>query len=188
MLSVLTHPSPTFAPRTFLVEYAGEGGSDGPGPGGPCSHHNTRGMECGVVGPDMKRMPPYYTGEPVCSCEDVRNNTYRCLRTIESDTSSFIYCEFFQGFWGEGGERGEGASFSSSSSSSSSSSTPSSSFPPLPPSFHAEYYSLPTDPWQLNNTIADLTPSQVDQLHSRLLTLATCAGVSCHGSDSSLVF
>ena len=181
MLKSLTQPSVTPAPRTFLVEYAGEGGPDsGPRPEGACGPYNTHGMECGVVGPEMTRVPPIYTGNPVCSCEDAHNNTYRCLRAIEDHTSNFIYCEFYHSFW-----KDVGADNTRSLPHSESSHTLLPSFPPLPPSFHAEYYSISSDPWQLNNSITALPLQRVQKLHSMLMSMSTCSGVSCHSTDSN---
>jgi arylsulfatase A-like enzyme len=44
-----------------------------------------------------------------------------------------------------------------------------------------EYYDLKSDPYELTNIYPNLSPEQVDALHSRLATLQRCRGVaSCH--------
>lgn len=37
--------------------------------------------------------PPFWYGNPICTCEDSTNNTWNCLR-YRNDTSNFRYCEF----------------------------------------------------------------------------------------------
>lgn len=170
MLGLLQHPPASPTPRTFLVEYSGEGGE---GAAGQCARYHTAGLQCGTVGPEM-RTPPAWTGPGVCSCEDTRNNTYRCLRTVEN-SSSTLYCEFFTSFWGSAEDDRAAALPHSASASLSSASR----YPPIPPSFFTEYYTVDADPWQLHNAIDSLTPTQQASMHDALMRFATCSGFSC---------
>jgi len=44
-------------------------------------------------GPGNTVTPPKYTGPTFCSVQDASNNTYQCLRILNS-TNNQLYCEF----------------------------------------------------------------------------------------------
>jgi len=53
-------------------------------------------MMQGISGWDTSNIfktPPFFSGAPYCSVQDAVNNTYRCLRIINS-TNNIQYCEF----------------------------------------------------------------------------------------------
>lgn len=45
---------------------------------------------------------------------------------------------------------------------------------------YSEYYDLKTDPWQLKNTVHDLSQDHLNQLKQRLNQLRKCRGEECH--------
>ena len=45
---------------------------------------------------------------------------------------------------------------------------------------YTEYYNLKTDPWQLKNTVHQLSSDHLKQLKNRLNQLRQCKGVTCH--------
>nr|XP_018898114.1 PREDICTED: N-acetylglucosamine-6-sulfatase-like isoform X2 [Bemisia tabaci] len=65
------------SPRTFLVEYHGEG------------NRKSIDEKCGLKDPNLKECRVRND----CKCQDARNNTYFCLRSI-SETDDLSYCEF----------------------------------------------------------------------------------------------
>lgn len=76
-----------------LIEYHGE--SQSPGPAAVCSRtQGDMGISC-----DQRvnfTTPPYFFGNPFCTCQDAANNTYSCLR-IRNATADLRYCEFAEG-------------------------------------------------------------------------------------------
>jgi len=68
---------PEISQRRFLVEYTGEGGE---GVSDACSQWNTGDFS-------------YCLPEFDCKCHDTKNNTYTCLRRIESDRNT-MFCSF----------------------------------------------------------------------------------------------
>ena len=70
-----------------LIEYTGEGGSDG----GPCAPTLGQPIFCGRDG--NYTLPPFFYGNPLCVCQDSTNNTYTCLR-YKSDQENYRYCKF----------------------------------------------------------------------------------------------
>jgi len=74
----------------LLVEYYGEYD----GCTGVCAPQNKRGVSCYVQ--SEYEQPPYWGGEAFCSCQDSTNQTYNCLRQIESGVN-LKYCEFEEG-------------------------------------------------------------------------------------------
>merc|ERR1712110_1396352 len=62
-----------------------------------CQKHekcNERGMKCSLMDSHhWKRGEPQYTMDPFCYCQSASNNTYMCLRTVNS-THNFMYCVF----------------------------------------------------------------------------------------------
>eukprot|EP00049_Salpingoeca_infusionum_P018581 m.357882 g.357882 ORF g.357882 m.357882 type:complete len:551 (+) comp17968_c0_seq1:79-1731(+) len=80
----------------ILLEYHGEGQEGAPVIGN-CSYQD---MNCAYVGQEMRRFPPYWNNsELVCSCQDAKNNTYECVRTVdEAAGNNYLYCEFSTGF------------------------------------------------------------------------------------------
>jgi len=46
-----------------------------------------------IAGQNMMKTPPYYNGTQFCACLDAANNTWNCLRILNS-TSNTLYCEY----------------------------------------------------------------------------------------------
>lgn len=156
----------------FLVEYHGERSFKKAT--GPCLGEDGTEVYCNIVGPEMKSRPPMWEGPDICSCQDARNNTYRCVRdvgtpeeraaalkraggghqpaaagsNVTTANTGFVYCRFDDGlsnaFDGE-----------------------------------EEYYDLEQDPWQLRNAVGDLSQSRLAELRERLAQLAACKYSSC---------
>lgn len=75
-----------------LVEYHGET-ADGGGNNAECSKtgYGKSNMFCNPDGQYV--LPPFFSGHPLCVCQDAANNTYNCLR-VRNATVNFRYCEF----------------------------------------------------------------------------------------------
>ncbi len=89
--------------RDFLLEYNGEGNEVFPYTGCPAYKGNPAwsGTFCHVVpignnNPPEFNTPPYYGMDPWCSCQDVLNNTYTCVRSLDA-TFDLMYCEWETG-------------------------------------------------------------------------------------------
>ena len=54
-------------------------------------------MECSIMDNSHWKTQPYWTNGPFCFCSNSNNNTYWCLRTINS-THDLLYCEFINNF------------------------------------------------------------------------------------------
>eukprot|EP01103_Thecamoeba_quadrilineata_P019769 TRINITY_DN8164_c0_g1_i1.p1 TRINITY_DN8164_c0_g1~~TRINITY_DN8164_c0_g1_i1.p1 ORF type:complete len:546 (+),score=102.31 TRINITY_DN8164_c0_g1_i1:152-1639(+) len=85
--------------RQWLIEYTGEHNNGGVK---MKDHHIKKDDACQIVmdgvscfSYDQFAQPPYYQGDPFCTCDDATNNTYRCLRTVNA-THDWQYCEFDQ--------------------------------------------------------------------------------------------
>lgn len=59
-----------------------------------CGHEK---MNCFHHDNDHWKTEPTWTAGPFCFCMNANNNTYSCVRTINS-THNFLYCEFTTGF------------------------------------------------------------------------------------------
>lgn len=59
-----------------------------------CKREN---MECSIMDNSHWKTQPYWTNGPFCFCTNSNNNTYWCLRTINS-THDLLYCEFINNF------------------------------------------------------------------------------------------
>lgn len=55
------------------------------------------GVNCFYQTNDHWRLPPLWTGGGFCFCPNAANNSYWCLRTINT-THNFLYCEFVTNF------------------------------------------------------------------------------------------
>ncbi|VDI20523.1 extracellular sulfatase Sulf [Mytilus galloprovincialis] len=54
-------------------------------------------MDCSIMDNSHWKTQPYWTNGPFCFCSNSNNNTYWCLRTINS-THDLLYCEFINNF------------------------------------------------------------------------------------------
>jgi len=93
-VSLLPAAQGTGAPwprQIALVEYHGE--SWGPsGKDGACSLTDyDPSLACAPDG--IYRTPPFFSGHPLCVCQDTANQTYNCLR-VKNASADFRYCEF----------------------------------------------------------------------------------------------
>lgn len=95
-----------------------------------------------------------------CSCQDTTNNTYACLRTVNS-TVNYRYCEFFVGVPSESGSGSELAVMG-----------------PGAAPVTVEYFDINSDPYEMSNQAAELAPSVAADLHARLTALRTCVGTA----------
>uniref|UniRef100_A0A7S2DDX7 Sulfatase N-terminal domain-containing protein n=1 Tax=Octactis speculum TaxID=3111310 RepID=A0A7S2DDX7_9STRA len=87
--------------REFLIEYFGENW-DGcyaylanSFPDGSFDKLDD-GLDCGTRGANSFLTPPYWSGETWSSIQDTANNTYGCVRSINS-TKDYQYCEWDSG-------------------------------------------------------------------------------------------
>jgi N-acetylglucosamine-6-sulfatase len=89
--AIFTNIDGSTAPsRSFLLEYFGENQPIPP-----------IGVDCPAWGPGMscfregneKLQPGPFAGGLVCSCQDATNNTYACVRTLNSSSDS-VFCGF----------------------------------------------------------------------------------------------
>ncbi|CAH1772558.1 unnamed protein product [Owenia fusiformis] len=55
------------------------------------------GLECHIMSDRHWKVSPLWDRGPFCFCSNSNNNTYWCLRTINS-TNNHLYCEFITGF------------------------------------------------------------------------------------------
>ena len=100
-MSVITSGDPKR--RDFLIEYNGEGNEIFPYTGCPAYHGDPAwsGTFCHIVpigdnDPPEFDVPPYYSMDPWCSCQDVLNNTYTCVRSLDANFD-LMYCEWETG-------------------------------------------------------------------------------------------
>ena len=141
----------------FLVEYHGE-----------FEHHD----QYVELKPPLWQTPPFFklpAGVTASKMQDTTNNTYSCLRTLEtvsvtpshlgapkqSTTSNRMFCLFYA----------NGAAWRANVE------------------YTTEYYELQSDPLQMNNTAALLPPARRAALRKRLDELRGCSGrASCGGN------
>lgn len=103
-------------------------------------------------------------------CEDAYNNTYACVRTIDSE-QNLQYCEFADSevnAWvcQKDERRCENIRHSGSLLLS------------CPQSF-VEVYDLASDPHQLENIVKKVDPAVLQVMNQRLIKLQSCVGVTC---------
>lgn len=147
----------------FLLEFHGESWRPSVKEWGTCGQKS---LACTWVGQEQYSVEPKYSGQPLCSCQDSHNNTYRCVRDVggaeerararersaalaaqgsdEVANSGFVYCA-----WDDGEE---------------------------------EYYDLRNDPWQLRNSVGDLSGPTLAKLRARLAELSGCRAESCRSA------
>lgn len=72
--------------QAVLYSYHGEGNQNT----GPCAAMPSD-LFCQVQG--NVTTPPYFYGQPFCSCQDAKNSTYSCIRVVNASVN-VRYCEF----------------------------------------------------------------------------------------------
>jgi len=78
----------------LLIEYHGEDNDNT----GLCS--GMKGQKVSCFSQNEYQQPPYWNGQPFCSCQDSSNQTYNCLRILDTTPNqqqNIKYCEFQEG-------------------------------------------------------------------------------------------
>lgn len=122
-------------------------------------------MNCFSHDKDHWRTEPRWTLEPFCFCMNANNNTYYCLRTINS-THNFLYCEFVTGLVTFYNLRIGAPWF-----------TLSVTFAYINRKHQLKRCIL--DPFETQNREKYLTPEEKSFLHDQLEELKRCKGRSC---------
>merc|ERR1711916_10960 len=140
--------------RDFLIEYFGEHGGN-PAGSTVCSEQWSKGMACWVEGTE-KLQPGPFPGGQLCSCQDSTNNTYACVRRVNggygisnSSSSSVVAMGMANNFLY--------CQFNDNDS-------------------FEEYYDVDEDPWQLKNTIDELSDEELMKLRVMLQKFRKCRG------------
>lgn len=119
-------------------------------------------MNCFQHDNEHWRTAPLWTSGPFCFCMNANNNTYSCVRTINS-THNFLYCEFTTGLVTFYNLRiGKKIVF-------------------VKAQFWVLFFScfFFVDPFELQNRVDQLKAEERSYLHNQLKALIACKGRSC---------